>query len=279
VKTLWTGVLRTMRVEATDPVTYWMTDGALDPDDQADDICLNTVLGENVTIRFDGAISCIACGRAIKKTFNQGFCYPCFRSRPEADICIVKPELCHFHEPENPCRDPDWGLAHCFKPHVLYASLTSGVKVGITRKRNIPKRWIDQGASAAMPLAELPNRLEVGQIEHRLASSGLQDKTHWMRMLKGSRPPEELDPKAEAIVARLESWGVDQILPPSERRRHDFTYPILDRPEKIKSLDLAKTSEVGGELAGIKGQYLILDSGVLNIRKFTGFHVHLSVSD
>lgn len=266
-----------MRVEATVPVSYWATDGSIDLKDRTDDVLLNEHLGRQCTIKHEGKITCIACGRSIKKTFSQGYCYPCFQSRPEADICIFKPELCHFHETLNPCRDPDWGLTHCFKPHILYASLTSGVKVGITRKRNVPKRWIDQGASAATPLAELPNRLEVGKIEHRLATSGLEDKTHWMRMLKGSLEPEMLDPQADAIVELLESWDFGQILPESERRRHDFSYPILSSPEKIKSLDLMKTSEVGGELIGIKGQYLILNSGVLNVRKFTGFHVTLSI--
>lgn len=268
-----------MRVEATDPVSYWTTDGAFDPADRMDDMGLNEHLGRQVTIHYEGKITCIACGRSIKKTFSQGYCYPCFQNRPEADICIFKPELCHFHEPDNPCRDPDWGRSHCFKPHILYASLTSGVKVGITRKRNIPKRWIDQGASAATPLAELPNRFEVGQLEHRLAASGLEDKTHWMRMLKGALPPEELDPKVEPIVELLDSWGVDQILPATDRQRHDFTYPILNPPDKIKSLDLMKTSEIGGELFGVKGQYLILSSGVLNVRKFTGFHVTLTFDD
>ena len=82
---------------------------------------------------------------------------------------MVKPELCHYHDADNPCRDDAFAQAKCFAPHILYASLTSGMKVGITRHTNVPSRWIDQGAVRAIPLAELPSRREVGLVEHELA--------------------------------------------------------------------------------------------------------------
>ena len=43
-----------------------------------DSITVNELLGKKVSISFDGRINCVSCGRASKKAFVQGFCYPCF---------------------------------------------------------------------------------------------------------------------------------------------------------------------------------------------------------
>ena len=60
----------------------------------------------------------------------------------------------------------------------------------------------------------------------------------------------------------------------------EFTieYPILKSPVKIKSHSFDKTPIFKGVLAGIKGQYLILDSGdVLNIRNYSGYKVEIKI--
>jgi len=274
VKTLWAGTLKKMRVEATDPVTYWLRDGNHDPERRSAEIQLNERIGRAVTIRFTGRISCVWCGRETSKSFAQGFCYPCFRSRAEADMCIIKPEQCHYFDETDPCRDDDFAKEHCFQPHVLYVSLTSGLKVGITRRENIPARWIDQGAVAAIPLAELPSRREVGLVEHRL-SQQFPDKTHWMRMLKTERPEADLAGAAAELVAVLQEWEVAGILPEGERVESRFLYPVVEYPAKVKSFNLDKNPEAGGRLDGIKGQYLIFDAGVINLRKFTGYEVEV----
>ncbi len=279
VELLFRGTLRSLQVEAASPIWYWLTDGYFDPGARAKDCGLNWRLGRRFVIRFTGSISCVYCGRRVRRTVGQGFCYPCFRSRPEADVCLFKPERCHYDDSDNPCRDPDFGRRACLQPHILYASLTSGVKVGITRKPNLPRRWIDQGAVAAMPLAELPSRREVGEIEHRLSSAGVNDRTHWMRMLREEKPQHDLEVKAAEIVDRLESWGAAGILPEAQRRRQTFTYPVMTYPTKITSIDLDKTPKVEGTLVGIKGQYLIFDHGVLNVRRFTGYQVAVLVDE
>jgi len=272
---LWSGTLRKMRVEPTAPVTYRLADGCHDAARRAPDRELNALLGARVELRFAGAITCVACGRAIPKTFGEGYCYPCFTTLAEADQCIVKPHLCHYHDVNNPCRDSEFALAHCFRPHVLYASLTSAFKIGITRRANVPARWIDQGAVAAIPLAELPSRREVGLVEHALAER-FPDRTHWMRMLREERPEGDLPAFAAAVVAALGEMNVAGVLPEPQRVAHTFRYPVRRYPDKVKSLDLGKLGVVAGVLEGIKGQYLLLDAGVINLRKYTGYAVEVS---
>jgi hypothetical protein len=272
---VWSGTLKKMRVEAAEPVAYHLADGWFEREARVADHPVNPHLGSPLEIRFTGQINCTACGRQTKKTFGQGFCFPCSQSRAEADICIVKPELCHHGEPDNPCRDEEFARTQCFQPHFLYCSLTSGVKVGITRHQNIPSRWIDQGAVAAIPVAKLPDRRTVGLVEKRLSDEGFADRTHWTKMLKGDPEPGEVDLAAVAaeVVARLEQWGVDGILPPFERLEHTFKYPVLQWPQKVKSFNLDKDPVAGGVLQGIKGQYLIFETGVINLRKYSGYRV------
>jgi len=276
VQTLWTGTLKKMRSEADDPVRYFLADGWWEPEKRVADLPLNPLLGQDVEIRFSGEINCTACGRKTKKTFGQGFCFPCSQSRAEADICIVRPELCHHGEPDNPCRDEKFAQGQCFQPHYLYCSLTSGVKVGITRHHQIPARWIDQGATAAIPVAVLPDRRAVGLVEKRLSDEGFADKTHWTRMLKGDADPQfDLERAADKVLARLAEWKVEGVLPAADRTRWTFKYPVLEYHEKVKSFNLDKDPVAAGKLQGIKGQYLIFTGGVINLRKYTGYRVEL----
>ena len=161
---IWHGTLRKMRVhpDADGLATYALADGFWNPDERTPDHPLAPYLGRELHLEFTGRITCVYCGREGKKSFGQGFCYPCFQARAEADQCIVRPELCHYFNDADPCRDDAFALSQCFQPHVLYVALTSGLKVGITRRANVPTRWLDQGATAAAPLAELPDRRTVG---------------------------------------------------------------------------------------------------------------------
>jgi len=271
---LWTGSLTKMKAEHTTPVSYTLVDGFHDQEQRSEPLSVNPFIGGQLEIRYSGEMRCVACGRKSKKPFGPGYCFPCFRSRPEADICIVKPEKCHFFETDNPCRDEEFAHTNCFQPHVLYVSVTSGVKVGITRQVNVPSRWIDQGAVQAMPIAVMPNRREVGLVEHELAQT-FADKTHWATMLKNQKPEVDLPGTVESVLARLKEMGVDGVLELSDRGTYEFEYPVNQSHEKVKSLNLEKTPTVGGTLWGIKGQYLIFDTGVINIRKYTGYRVEI----
>ncbi|NBP93900.1 MAG: DUF2797 domain-containing protein [Gammaproteobacteria bacterium] len=154
-----------------------------------------------------GTISCIACGRNTNKSFNQGHCYPCFKRLASCDQCILKPELCHFHE--GTCREPEWGKAQCFGPHVVYLANSSGLKVGITRASQIPTRWIDQGASQALPIFEVADRRTAGLIEAQMRSF-VSDRTDWRKMLKGAPPPLCLKTERNRLLDGVREF-VDQL--------------------------------------------------------------------
>jgi hypothetical protein len=146
------------------------------------EIDLNAWVGRPIRIEHTGGYTCTRCGRHVQKLFGEGFCYPCLRDAPEAAECIVKPELCEAHLGRG--RDPAWEDAHHNQPHAVYLAVTSAVKVGVTRKTQIPTRWIDQGAAWAVQIAEVPYRQLAGRIEVALKAL-YTDRTAWQRMLKG----------------------------------------------------------------------------------------------
>ncbi len=243
---------------------------------------LNPLIGRNVSLSFLGEINCVACGRKTSKSFNQGFCYPCFQSLAQCDSCIVKPEQCHYFA--GTCREPEWGQSHCLQDHYVYLANSSGLKVGITRGTQIPTRWMDQGATQALPIYRVKNRLISGLVEVALKQH-VADKTHWQRMLKGEPEPVDLVTKrdelyatcAADITAILNRHNEDAIAPLTNQQAVSIIYPVNEYPTKVTSFNLDKSPQVAGLLKGIKGQYLILDSGVLNIRKFSGYKVQFKV--
>ena len=241
---------------------------------------LNEFIGKQITITFAGEINCIHCGRKTNKSFSQGHCFPCMRSLASCDTCIIKPELCHFHE--GTCREPDWGETNCFADHFVYLSNTSGLKIGITRGNQIPTRWVDQGAVAAIPIYRVSNRRISGLLE-KPASDLVADKTNWRTMLKGDIPAinllerfQELEPELEKIAKLSRAEHGEESILPADRKMLSIEYPVLEYPIKVASHNLDKAGQAAGKLMGIKGQYLILDTGVLNIRKYTGYSLELS---
>lgn len=241
---------------------------------------LNGLIGRELRLRHDGTINCVACGRETKKSFNQGYCFPCVRRLPECDICIVSPEKCHYDA--GTCRDPKWADDHCMQPHYVYLSNTSGVKVGITRGSQLPTRWIDQGAAQALPIFAVRTRHQSGLLES-LLKQHVADRTDWRRMLRGR--PEEVDLAArrDELIATCAD-GIDELrerygedIVPLEETAVELSYPVENYPQKVKSLNFDKTPEITGKLQGIKGQYLILDCGVLNVRKFGGYRLEVEV--
>ena len=240
-----------------------------------EEVLLNEYLGQMVTIRFTGDIECTHCGRKIKKTY-EGHCYPCFISLPQTDLCIVKPHECHFDS--GTCRDPEFAHTHCMIPHYVYLAISSFPKVGLTRKNNEWKRWTNQGAVYAIPIAELPTRKKAGELEYIL-SQHLADKTNWRKMLKGDIDPHWLQ---EENILALRDQMVDKF--PDEfktyalndNRLYEFVYPILESLEKIKTYNLDKEPVIEDKLIGIKGNYLIFENAVLNVRKYTGYKIMMN---
>lgn len=243
-------------------------------------ILLNDYIGKKIKLNYIGEIHCVECGRKTNKNYNQGFCFPCFKSLAKCDMCIMKPETCHYHE--GTCREPEWGEKFCFQEHYVYLANSSGIKVGITRGTQIPTRWIDQGASEAMPIFKVSNRLLSGKLEIALKDH-VSDRTDWRKMLKGKPEHVDLAAKRDELInlAKKEIQAIKKEFAESDiellnEEQININFPVEDYPEKVKSLNFDKTPEIEGVLQGIKGQYLILDIGVLNIRKFGGYHIEFS---
>ena len=245
-------------------------------DDQR--IPMNRLIGKAISIEHLGDIHCIHCGRRSKKSFSQGYCYPCFTKLPQCDTCIMSPEKCHFHH--GTCRDPEWGEKFCFTDHFVYLSNTSGVKVGITRGTQLPTRWIDQGATQGLPIFRVQTRYQAGLVEDCLREH-IADKTHWQKMLKGDSEFVDLHLLRDDLMAKSEEGlefleqehGLQALQRLYNETITDIKFPVEQFPEKVKSLNLDKQPLVGGILQGIKGQYLIMDTGVINMRKFTAYNV------
>lgn len=236
---------------------------------------LNPYLGRRLVLRYEGEIRCVACGRKTAKSFGQGHCYPCMRSLARCDLCIVKPELCHHAA--GTCREPEWGLTHCMQPHCVYLANSSGVKVGITRQTQLPTRWIDQGARQALPIFRVDSRHRAGLLEV-LLKAHVADKTDWRALLKGEAPPADLAAKRDELFALCrDQLAREGVAPIPDGQPVDIRYPVLEYPAKVSALSLDKSPEVGGRLLGIKGQYLIFDRGVLNVRKFAGYRVEVEM--
>jgi len=234
---------------------------------------MNDLIGEKVHLEFSGQIRCANCGVATKKSYSQGYCFPCCRKLAKCDLCIMKPETCHHHL--GTCREPQWGLDNCFTPHVIYLANSTGIKVGITHKQNIPSRWIDQGAISALPILEVDTRLKSGLIEVALKEF-VSDKTNWRKMLKNEveeidlkQVRDELLPKVQLLMNELgANTIIDQPL--------EIDYPVIEYPTKVTSMSFDKTPVITGILKGIKGQYLIFDCGVINVRKFSSYDITIT---
>ena len=234
---------------------------------------MNQLLNKEITINFEG-FQCLNCGKK-KKIFRQGFCYDCFYSSPAVGDWIMKPELSTAHLGIAD-RDLDYESKVQLQPHIVYLALSSEVKVGVTRKTQVPTRWIDQGAEKALTIVEVPNRYLAGITEVALKNH-FADKTNWRKMLTNDIASIDL------VVEKLK---LQELLPnevqdffySDKNDLYEMHYPVLEYPKKINSLSLDKTPNFKGVLIGIKGQYLIFGDGtVFNIRSSEGYVVSLSL--
>lgn len=266
------GTLRKMRAERNEPISYFLPLGDFS-------VPLTPFIGNTLHLRYQGGIFCTACGRKTSKSYSQGYCFVCFKKLAACDMCILKPETCHYDQ--GTCREPEWGDSHCNITHIVYLANSSGLKVGITRGTQVPTRWMDQGASQALPIFSVATRYQSGLLETTLAKH-VADKTNWQALLKGAAEPvdllaarDDLLEKCASELAVLNERFPGQLNLVPDAVVETFSYPVLQYPQKIKSFNLDQSPDVAGTLIGIKGQYLLFDTGVINIRKFTAYQVEL----
>lgn len=231
---------------------------------------MNPMLGEQISLRYTGNINCVHCGKMTRKSYAQGYCFQCFSTLPQTDEGVLHPEkdLSYI----GISRDMEWSKKHSLIPHYVYLALTDKVKVGVTRHTQIPTRWIDQGATRAIILAETPNRHIAGVIEVYLKQY-FADKTGWQRMLtRQVEPKVDLIMEKQRAISCLHSELQQYIVDNNEVLSLQF--PILQIPNALKSIKLDTKSEIHGKLIGVKGQYLIFeDQTALNIRNHAGYEV------
>ena len=255
--------LKKMQAQLNDVVQYHLVD-------EHTSINVNELVGKKISLQFNGKVQCMNCQRFPKKLFAQGFCYDCFVNAPQAADWIIHPERSQAHLGIED-RDLEYEKMVQLKPHFVYLAVASALKVGVTRGTQIPTRWIDQGASFAIKVAETPHRQLAGEIEVALKSY-FTDKTNWRKMLKNEVADFDLEE---------EKWKIEDLLPNdlSQYMTEDdevveINYPVLEFPEKVKSVGFDKQPLIEGTLKGIKGQYFLLDDNrVLNIRKHEGYYV------
>jgi len=264
------GTLSKLKSSLVKPIEYQLPVG-----DKLID--LNPLIGKKLTLTHTGNIYCSNCEKKTKKSYSQGHCFVCMRKLASCDMCMMKPETCHHDQ--GTCREPQWGIDNCMIPHTVYLANTSGLKVGITRQ--VPTRWVDQGATQALPIFTVQTRQQSGLVEIALAEF-ISDKTNWRNMLKGNNENIDLKEKAAELIPQIQTkldelaqlYGATAITKLDESIV-ELEFPVSEFPTKISSFNFDKNPEVSGILKGIKGQYLIFDNGVINIRKFNSYEVEV----
>jgi len=260
------GVLTKMQTENGSPIQYYLVF-------ENDFLNVNQLLDKNVSINFL-KFQCLNCGLE-KKIYRQGFCYDCFYEIPQAADWIIRPELSTAHIDKED-RDLVYEKKAQLQPHVVYLANSSSVKVGVTRKSQVPTRWIDQGAHEAIEIVEVPNRYLAGITEVALKDH-ISDKTNWRTMLKNEVTDENLVEWKNKLKQYIPEEASEYFLQNNTETHLEF--PVLAYPKKLKSLNLIKSPFYEGVLKGIKGQYLIFeDDTVFNVRGSEGYVVSIKVN-
>jgi hypothetical protein len=259
------GVLKKMKTENSAEIQYYL-------DMNSDFLNMNQLLNSELTICFV-TYECLNC-HLEKEIYRQGFCKSCFFEIPNAADWIMKPELSRAHlDIED--RDLAYEKAVQLKPHIVYLANSSNVKVGVTRKQQVPTRWIDQGAHEAIEIVEVPNRYLAGITEVALKQH-VADKTNWRKMLKNDIEDVSLTEWRDKLKAFIPEEAKEYFIENNSETHLNF--PVKKYPEKPKSLNLIKTPNYTGKLVGIKGQYLIFeDETVFNVRSNEGLVVSIEV--
>jgi len=260
------GVLTKMKTENGSPIQYYLVF-------KNDFLHVNQLLDKHLSIHFVG-YECLNCS-LNKEIYRQGFCRQCFFDIPQAADWIMRPELSKAHLGIED-RDLAYEENVQLKPHIVYLANSSNVKVGVTRKTQVPTRWIDQGAHEAIEILEVPNRYLAGIAEVALKEH-VGDKTNWRTMLKNEIQDENLVEWRDKLKAFIPVEAMPYYL--ESNMETNLEFPVLNYPKKIKSLNLKKTPQFSGVLKGIKGQYLIFeDDTVFNVRGSEGFVVQLAIA-
>ncbi len=259
------GVLKKMPTENGDEIQYYL-------DMKTDFLNMNQLLNREITMRFV-TYECLNC-HLEKEIYRQGFCKSCFFETPNAGEWIMRPELSTAHLGIAD-RDLEYEKSVQLQPHIVYLANSSNVKVGVTRKAQVPTRWIDQGAHEAIEIVEVPNRYLAGITEVALKEH-VADKTNWRKMLKNDIEDENLVDWRQKLRSYIPEEVQEYFI--ENNTETQLNFPVKQYPEKPKSLNILKEGSYSGKLVGIKGQYLIFeDNIVFNVRANEGLVIGIKI--
>lgn len=251
--------------EPTQPVIYRLERGGPS---------LHDWLGRRIRLQATGRILCTNCGVETRKSYGQGHCFRCFKTLARCDLCVMAPQRCHYHL--GTCREPQWGDDFCMQSHWVYLSNVTGLKVGITRQGLERGRWVDQGAIQGRLLARTHSRQAAGLLESDIAQH-ISDRGQWRKMVSGTPSELDLDSSAQKLIEQYatEYPNVEFLLRSSV---HRITYPVAAWPAPNR-LNFRETTTHEGVLYGIKGQFLLFEQGVFNVREHTGYEIEIDVGE
>ncbi len=262
----YTGNIRKMHTVNDRPVTYFLPVGD-------EEVHLNPLIGKKIKIEYLNNINCISCGAETDKSFHQGYCYSCFISVPQTDEGVLKPEKDKSHLGIS--RDMQWAKENALIDHIVYLALTSDIKVGVTRHTQIPQRWIDQGAIKSIRIAKTPYRQLAGLIEVEMKKH-ISDKTNWSKMLKAKHSSINLIEQKKKYIEMIPAEYKKYIS--LDNRITSIQYPFNSEIDNFSAIILDNQNEITGTLAGIKGQYMIFNSGqTINVRRHNGYLISFEI--
>ncbi len=264
--------LQKMQIEAGEPLRYFLE---VDERGEKAPLEMNALIGSELKLRHTGELRCQACHASTRKSYGQGHCYRCFKRLARCDLCVMAPHRCHYDK--GTCREPEWGESFCMQPHLVYLANSSSLKVGITREGGHLGRWRDQGALQGRILARAETRQAAGELEVQLAKS-FGDRSQWRALVSSNAEPLDLDAAAEQARALVPNPGdrVRYVDAGEQTKTEQLQYPI-DHWPPVTRLNFKKTDEHSGVLQGIKGQYLLFDTGVFNVREHTGYEIVIEI--
>ena len=264
-------VIKKMRSEPGTPVRYYL-----------DGFNMNFFLNRRVSVKFEG-FQCLNC-KGYKPIYRQGVCKSCFFELPQTADWVIRPELSKAHLNIED-RDIAFERKIQLQPHIVYLANSSNVKVGVTRKQQVPTRWIDQGADEVIQILKVPNRYLAGLAQVAIQEH-MSDKTNWRKMLQGNSSKNiNMHNYYDLCKNIIESNSeLNELLTPYFIDKYEalakslfFDYPInQSRIKKVKSLNISKKKNFNGVLTGIKGQYLVFNNlDVLNVRLNEGLILNI----
>ncbi len=265
------------------------SDGIVEPGYQlklgGQTMALEDLIGCGVRFTHMPPDACVHCAKPVSKLYGGGHCYDCFSTLARCDLCVVSPDRCHYAS--GTCREPEWGEAFCMQPHSVYLAVSSGPKVGLTRRGRELRRWVDQGASAAMVIAHTPSRRAAGVVEAQCRRF-VSDRTDWRKLVSGTTQSVDLADLARILrreIPELSALQASNVEPAelaasvwlTDTSPSILRYPVTAFSPAERLVVNAEHVELRDNLQGAVGQFLLFSRGAFNVAEHRGIGVVVEI--